>query len=185
MYGKVHERWLKTHKSWAAFVHPGVWEKSYPQKSDTYANLMCKLMTGSFWTNRRAQQWDEKADNTCEECTNIMGEPVKESHQHVLGECLRVIPQLDELWTELKGLFAELKVQSSAINPWFHCSEHYDGLYQLPAYLGDKGLLPKELPHYIRRENKGIDNEKVNKVMRGILYLVKNRVRAIYLSQFC
>jgi hypothetical protein len=54
----------------------------------------------------------------------------------------------------------------------------------MPAYLGDKGLLPKELRNNIKRVNQNIDAEKLDKAMRGIMYLVKNRMRAIYLSRF-
>jgi hypothetical protein len=113
-----------------------------------------------------------------------MGEPVEESHQHVLGECLQIVPQLDELWKEILGLLTHLQINTTAINPWFHCSGHYEGLYEMPAYLGDKGLLPKELRNNIKRVNQNIDAKKLDKAMRGIMYLVKNRMRAIYLSRF-
>ena len=97
LYKQLLLSWVTTQKSWSSFLHPGVWVGSYPQIYDTYANLTCKILTGSFWTGRRAKQWNKDADDRCIECSEAMGEPVEESHQHVLGECLRVIPQLDLL----------------------------------------------------------------------------------------
>lgn len=177
MYNGLHERWLTAQKSWSAFVHPGVWEGSYPRKTDSYTNLTCKIMTGSFWTGRRAKQWDENAKNS-------LGEPIEESHQHVLGECIRVVPLLDELWQEICGLFMRLGLSDKGINPWFNCPNFYNGLYEMPTYLGDKGLLPKELQPRIRQSNPHATTDDIKKIMRGIMYLTKNRIRAIYLSRF-
>ena len=49
---------------------------------------------------------------------------------------------MNDLWTEIVTLFDILKLDSNLVHPWFDCYEYYEGSYDMPASLGNKGLIP-------------------------------------------
>lgn len=191
LYQQARTQWKTTQPKWSAFTNELAWSGSLPNKYDKYANLTCKIMTGTIWTNKRKFQRMKKADqdldeikDKCETCSEILGENITESHEHVLGECLRTIMQKEELWEEIKRLAHKLEINMEGLSPWFTCISHYPDLWDLPEWLGDKGLIPMQLIPRIKYINNNITNEKVKIFLQGIRYLKYNRIRTIYLRRY-
>ncbi len=67
-YTRISEDWKNRQKQWAKMMHTEVLVESLPQRKDSHANLTCKMMTGTIWTNKLKKRLKMTDDDTCPEC---------------------------------------------------------------------------------------------------------------------
>lgn len=137
LYEERQKDWIRRQPVQSALIHPDIHPESLPSRNKPYANLVCRLSTGSIWTQKLKAQKKiaEKEDVNCQICTQNDITVTKDS-DHALGLCPEAVKLHDVMWTEIKQIFNYHRLLYSNIYPWFSNSEWKIWPYSVPQHYG-------------------------------------------------
>lgn len=129
----------------------------FPRPHKKYANLTCKILTGTIWTNKLKKRLKLTDDNNCPFCKHNSVNVLEDSN-HVMGTCPNTIQRRNEAFAEILKLADKYTLNTTLIRPWFDSSTFKINTFDTPYALGNKGLTPKLFRYRIH-----LNNPKINK----------------------
>ena len=160
--------WQKRQPVRTAYLHKGVDRHSVPKFGESFANLKCKMMTGTIWTNKLKKRLAMQENDACEVCASV-GISVVEDAEHVLGNCLDTKLRHDKIWKEIKDIGHKHSLHTESWTPWFNTSTFKHNAHNFPLAIGDKGLTPSSLRTLITTDNAHIPKPKLNIITNEII----------------
>jgi hypothetical protein len=179
-----HDNWIKRQPKYSAFTHPAGHPIGRPHKNDPYANLTCRILTGTIWTNKLKKRCKLSDTDTCLICQTDSLTQI-ESHQHILGECPNTTAQRRQHWNELTAILHHHNLNSSSLYPWFTHPDYPVHGWDLPIDLCHKGLIPTQVIANINANNKGANTRTKTTAKKELAYKWREITRTIYLDHIC
>lgn len=141
-YTEAETSWKQRQPVRTRFLHNTVSTDSLPRRHEKFANLTCKILTGTIWTNKLKKRLKMQDSDICEICSED-GNEIVEGHEHVLGECPYTRTKYDQCWEEIKGIVIKNDMNPNIIGPWFSNNRYTHKEWNMDRSLGDKGCIPK------------------------------------------
>ena len=182
-YDKYIADWKRRQPIRTAFLHEKVDAESMPKKFEAYANLTCKILTGTMWTAKLKKRLRLTDTDECKLCATH-GVSVIEDAAHTIGGCKSTQLLNDNVWKEIKLLGAKYKLHTENWMPWFSTTTHHSQAYAMPVHIGDKGLMPKEFSLRVYNENQHIPRRIIKIKLSKISRFWKWAVRTNYFRRF-
>lgn len=179
-YQLRNQEWHRKQKSYSAFDTDLAHKLSLPNKNDGFANLTCKIMTGTIWTNTLKKRLKmDVEDENCTECKKV-GVTAPEDHRHVLGLCRTTRTAYDIAWEGIQRIWSLHGIRGAGVCPWFHTTREDAEVWGLSLELGSKGLVPRELFTTIHKNQPDVDKDTIKAITGLTIKYWKFCVRAVY-----
>lgn len=99
-YKLFRQDWKKRQPVRTLFMNPTVDTASLPRKHEHYANLTCKILTGTIWTAKLKKRLKLQENDTCLLCATNTETHIEDA-EHALGKCRWTQQRNDEVWEEI------------------------------------------------------------------------------------
>ena len=167
-YEAEKNNWKDRQPIHTAYLHETVDPKSYPKFGEAYANLHCKFMTGTIWTNKLKKRLRMTQDDNCMYCS-LKGSDTIEDAAHILGNCPQTVAIHDHIWADICNIGRHKGLDIATWTPWFHTSTHPYESYNMPLTLGDKGLTPLQFRTRVTASNKHMHKTNLHRIVDKII----------------
>ena len=181
-YERFKQDWKKRQPVRTLFTNSTVDKASLPKKQEHYANLTCKILTGTIWTAKLKKRLKMQETDICTLCNNDDESHIEDA-EHALGKCKWTQQRNDEAWEEIIQLGKKYNMNTDTWMPWFHTSQHHSHSYDMPATLGDKGLTPTMFCTRIYNDNKHINKKILKKKIDKIIQFWRWATRTNYIKR--
>lgn len=178
-YSELKAKWHKDQPKYSKFDTPLADKSSRPSHKEVFANLLCKIMTGTIWTNKTKERQDMR---DCDKCTLCMENNIEiiDSHEHVLGDCPKTLHDRDKLWNKIQKCWTENKAGNITFRPWFSTKTHHRQKYNLEKDLCNKGLIPPSIFKLLKKRNKSMNTTFIKK---GTIWIIRKHINRSYLER--
>ena len=176
------EDWKKRQPVRTAFLNTTVDPSSLPKKCEAFANLTCKILTGTIWTAKLKHRLKMVESPDCLSCLSQDIHVIDDS-EHTLGLCPAARKLNDDGWREILNIGKQHNIDTQDWMPWFHTTIHHDKAYSMPSSLGDKGLTPTHFRARVYAENRHIPKTKLKGMVDKIIQYWRWAVRNNYVQR--
>lgn len=177
-YQKITDTWKLKQPVRTEFLHHNVDPLSLPTKSEKYANLTCKVLTGTVWTEKLKKRLKLTESDQCKVCGSL------EDSRHALGTCADMLNRHDLAWKEILQIGTQNDLTTKEWTPWFSTTSFRHDTHNIPQHLGDKGLTPTSFRRRIMAADTHVQRPKKNLIINKIIRYWKWAQRTHFINRY-